>query len=66
MSVRGIIVNVKSKSAVESKVNCPFFAFNKLCYAYLNNDWVLVFSSIFAIAISLIILVMGALHKVIS
>jgi hypothetical protein len=31
----------------------PVVTFNRLCYSYLNNDWIMVISSSFTLAITL-------------
>ena len=28
----------------------PFFTFQKMCFAYLNNDWIMAISSLFTLA----------------
>ena len=31
----------------------PFFTFHKMCFAYLNNDWMMVISSLFTLLTTL-------------
>lgn len=41
-----------NKMAVD-KIEPPLFTFNKLCYAFLNNDFVMVGSSVFSLMVSI-------------
>lgn len=36
--------------SVSPKPEYPVVTFNRLCYSYLNNDWIMVISSCFTLA----------------
>jgi hypothetical protein len=40
----------RTLSAVTPKPEFPVVTFNRLCYSYLNNDWIMVISSCFTLA----------------
>lgn len=63
---RKIMLEAGPKLEDRSQAGCTFFAFNKLCYAYLNNDWILVLSSFFTTTFLVAILIITVMHKVIS
>jgi hypothetical protein len=47
------------KSNLHDYVQCPLLTCNRMCYGYLNNDWIMVFSNLFVLAISIILLLVS-------
>ena len=45
------------KALLHERAQCPLLTCNKICYGYLNNDWVMVFSNLFVLAASVFLLV---------
>jgi len=41
---------------VIEKAEHPLFTFNRLCYAFLNNDFIMVGSSIFTLLVSITVM----------
>jgi hypothetical protein len=41
-------------STARPKPEIPAVTFNRLCYSYLNNDWIMVISSCFTLATTLV------------
>lgn len=46
-------------SAVKPKTEFPPVTFNRLCYSYLNNDWITVISSCCTLATTLFTLLLS-------
>jgi hypothetical protein len=44
------------KALLQERSQCPLLTCNKICYGYLNNDWVMVFSNLFVLAASVFLL----------
>jgi hypothetical protein len=45
------------KAMLQERTQCPLLICNKICYGYLNNDWVMVFSNLFVLITSVLLLV---------
>jgi hypothetical protein len=46
-------------SAARPEPEFPAVTFNRLCYSYLNNDWIMVISSCFTLATTLFTLLLS-------
>lgn len=44
------------KSMLQERTQCPLLTCNKICYGYLNNDWIMVFSNLFVLTITIVLL----------
>jgi hypothetical protein len=50
-SVADILVIRKIRQAQQE---VPFFTFQKICFAYLNNDWIMVITSVMTLTAAMI------------
>jgi hypothetical protein len=46
-------------NAARLKPEFPVVTFNRLCYSYLNNDWIMVISSCFTLATTLLAILLS-------
>lgn len=45
--------NFEIKEILQSRIQCPLLTMNKICYGYLNNDWIQVFSNAIILVLSI-------------
>ena len=55
-SVADILVVSKIRQA---QYEIPFFTFQKMCFAYMNNDWVMVISSVYTLATAMTLFIIN-------
>jgi hypothetical protein len=57
-----ISTSAELKEMLQARVQCPFLTFNKMCFGYLNSDWVMVLSNAAILMLSVSFLLASGVH----